>query len=230
MSCRPAWPSMFTGLGLPKNAPIKTVNSSRLPIIPTGHAHTLRRIPPSADARPNALPRTSRTSRDWSPTWICASKSHRRNSIFSLSSCRSRRLRGEQKHAPTEPLLPGGTGYARHCRRARRRVWARPPLFLLVLPTIQTVLSAPEFHRFGRAMPSHSRCGSRTITAGSEFHRPRSTIERLNYRTPEREDSHGARPQPGTLRTGSRWGAYPAAHRRRIRGPSAPGGARPHAP
>lgn len=72
----------------------------------------------------------------------------------------------------------------------------RSYLFLLVLPSIQTVLSAPDFHRFGlscgRASLAESwrpvrmrrfvrflpacESGSRAVTAGSEFHRPRSTM------------------------------------------------------
>ena len=71
--------------------------------------------------------------------------------------------------------------------------------FLLVLPSIQTVLSAPDFHRFGlscgRASLAESwrpvrmrrfvrflpacESGSRAVTAGSEFHRPRSTMTLL---------------------------------------------------
>ena len=75
----------------------------------------------------------------------------------------------------------------------------RSCLFLLVLPSIQTVLSAPDFHRFGlscgRASLAESwrpvrmrrfvrflpacESGSRAVTAGSEFHRPRSTMSIL---------------------------------------------------
>ena len=71
--------------------------------------------------------------------------------------------------------------------------------FLLVLPSIQTVLSAPDFHRFGLSCgrtslaeswrPARMRrfvrflpaceSGSRAVTAGSEFHRPRSTMTLL---------------------------------------------------
>ena len=126
MTWRPAWPSMVTGCGLPTRVPKKTVRSSRLPRIPTGHAHTLRRMPPSADARPNALPRTSRTRRDWSPTWICASKSHRRMSmilssrVWTYSGCAGahlRRLRGEEQNSSVPGASRGGC--------AGSGVWAR---------------------------------------------------------------------------------------------------------
>jgi hypothetical protein len=57
---RLAWPYMFLSCGFSKRKSKKTVNSIRLATMPTGHAQTRRRMPPMADARPNALPMTSR--------------------------------------------------------------------------------------------------------------------------------------------------------------------------
>ena len=47
-------------LGVGEGAPKKTVKSSALPTMPTGHAQTRRRIPPSAEAKPKRLPMISR--------------------------------------------------------------------------------------------------------------------------------------------------------------------------
>jgi hypothetical protein len=59
-TCRPACPNSGTWASTSNVAAMKTVNSSTLPTMPTGHAHTRRRRPPIADANPNALPRISR--------------------------------------------------------------------------------------------------------------------------------------------------------------------------
>ncbi len=56
MIWRPAWPHSGSS-----GAPTKTVNSSRLPTIPTGQAHISRRMPRIAEASPKALPTTSLT-------------------------------------------------------------------------------------------------------------------------------------------------------------------------
>ncbi|OEI67420.1 hypothetical protein Cus16_3020 [Curtobacterium sp. ER1/6] len=76
MTCRPACPSRLTGFGVSKSAPMKTVKSRALPRMPTGQAHTRRRIPPSALSSPNTLPITSRQSTVWSPMTSCASNNH----------------------------------------------------------------------------------------------------------------------------------------------------------
>ena len=100
--------------------------------------------------------------------------------VFSRNSFLKQLLRCTLHTIP----VPGRCGGVRSC------------LFLLVLPSIQTVLSAPDFHRFGlscgRASLAESwrpawmrrfvrflpacESGSRAVTAGSEFHRPRSTM------------------------------------------------------
>ena len=66
MTCRPAWPSRFTGFGVSNTAPRNTVNSSTLPMMPTGQAQTLRLRPPSALASPKRLPTISRHRITWS--------------------------------------------------------------------------------------------------------------------------------------------------------------------
>jgi hypothetical protein len=57
---RDAWPYSGVPWSLPTARPRKTVNSRTLPMIPTGHAHTIRRSPNTADASPNPLPTISR--------------------------------------------------------------------------------------------------------------------------------------------------------------------------
>ena len=81
MTWRPAWPHSVAGVAEPKTLPRKTVRSSKLPAMPTGHAQTRRRMPPTALARPKMLPSTSRRIRTDPPTGICASKSHRKGSM-----------------------------------------------------------------------------------------------------------------------------------------------------
>ncbi len=81
MTWRPAWPHSVAGVAEPKTLPRKTVRSSKLPAMPTGHAQTRRRMPPKALARPKMLPSTSRRIRTDPPTGICASKSHRKKSM-----------------------------------------------------------------------------------------------------------------------------------------------------
>ena len=63
---------------------MNTVKSSALPTMPTGHAQTLRRMPPSALSSPKTLPITSRHSTVWSPMTICASNSQRTMPIWCL--------------------------------------------------------------------------------------------------------------------------------------------------
>ena len=48
--------------------PRKTVNSMTLPTMPTGQAHTFRRIPAIAEASPNPLPMISRHRIAWPAT------------------------------------------------------------------------------------------------------------------------------------------------------------------
>ena len=186
-----------------------------MPIIPTGHAHTLRRIPPSADAGQTRYRELRAPAGTGSPHGTVR-----------------RRATAEIPFSPFRAADRGGPG--------ENKNMPRPSLYCSAVPDTHGTAAEPGgecgrvlhyfcscclpsrlYCRHRNFTGSRGRCGSRTITAGSEFHRPRSTIERLNYRTPEREDSHGARPQPGTLRTGSQWGAYPAARRQRIRDPAA---------
>ncbi len=57
---RPAWPHSGSAVA-PLSSPVtNTVNSSTLPITPTGQAQTMRRMPSRALASPKRLPTTSR--------------------------------------------------------------------------------------------------------------------------------------------------------------------------
>ena len=64
-TCRPACPNSGCWAWASKVAAMKTVKSSTLPTMPTGHAQTRRRRPPTAEAKPNALPTISRQVIGW---------------------------------------------------------------------------------------------------------------------------------------------------------------------
>ena len=72
-TCRPAWPNSGTWASASKVAAMKTVNSSTLPTMPTGQAQTWRRRPPTAEAKPNPLPRISRQVIGWPAMLMLAS-------------------------------------------------------------------------------------------------------------------------------------------------------------
>ena len=63
--CRPAWPNNGACEPGSRVTARNTVNSRTFPTIPTGQAQTLRRIPPTAEAKPKALPRISRQVIGW---------------------------------------------------------------------------------------------------------------------------------------------------------------------
>ena len=162
MTWRPAWPHSVAGVAEPKTLPRKTVRSSRLPAMPTGHAQTRRRMPPTALARPKMLPSTSRRIRTDPPTGICASKSHRKRSMC-VSFLPSRTA-----------MAPGVYDSAIMRRRSGRR------------SNSCTCFSHPDFNCRYRNFTDSTVCrhpsrrkalarGSRTVTAGSDLHRPRST-------------------------------------------------------
>src|SRR6187402_760504 len=90
---------------------MNTVNSSRLPTMPTGHAQTFRRSPPSAEASPKTFPITSRHSTCWSPITICASKSQ--STMFTPmqrpgNPGNSRRERDRSAPTPRSTLVTSG--------------------------------------------------------------------------------------------------------------------------
>ncbi len=76
--------------------------------MPTGHAHTLRRMPPSALARPNALPTTSRTRSVCPPGSIhCELKASTNHSsrfiVRNRPSGSTRVVEHQLQHAQIEP-------------------------------------------------------------------------------------------------------------------------------
>src|SRR5690606_34102123 len=78
------------------------------------------------------------------------------------------------EHARAFPLARSGSGVRRHQtpsdrRGTQQRVPHRSTTYYLPSGLSPSV---PEFHRFHQPMAS---TGSRTVTAGSDFHRPRST-------------------------------------------------------
>ena len=62
---RPACPNSGCWASASKVAAMKTLNSRTLPTMPTGQAHTRRRSPPTAEAKPKPLPRISRHVIGW---------------------------------------------------------------------------------------------------------------------------------------------------------------------
>lgn len=123
--------------------------------MPTGHAHTLRRMPPSALASPNALPTTSRTSRVCPPgsshCELKASTSHCSRSTGVSPRCRgARRARAvvehELQHAEVEPAaeLRAHLRHASDLAEAealvqgdRRRVPALHPPIITCIPAVR---------------------------------------------------------------------------------------------
>ena len=169
MIWRPACPRRLMWSAEPNTEPMKTVKSSALPTMPTGQAQILRRMPPRALASPKRLPMTSRQRRNPPPAnSSLASKSHRRKSIVTF---------------PFETAMaPGGNVRPRHagCKGARRLVHHALDL------TAKAVRASPiQTLTVGSGISPDQPCapccfqwaarGSRTITAGSELHRPRST-------------------------------------------------------
>ena len=72
-TCLPACPNRGVRASASKVAETKIVKSSRLPTMPTGHAHTRRRRPPTAEAKPKPLPMISRQAMSWPAMVTCAS-------------------------------------------------------------------------------------------------------------------------------------------------------------
>ena len=57
--CRPAWPNSGVRESASNVAEMNTKKSRTLPMMPIGQAHTLRRMPRMAEAKPNAFPMIS---------------------------------------------------------------------------------------------------------------------------------------------------------------------------
>src|SRR5262249_31843057 len=75
------------------------------------------------------------------------------------------------EHPASPPPGPAGL------RGARARVApAMTGRAARVRPPIRTFTVGPGFHRVNRPLALGALAGSRTVTAGSEFHRPRSTL------------------------------------------------------
>ena len=81
---RPAWPNSGCWAWASKVAAMKTVKSRTLPTMPTGQAQTRRRRPPTAEAKPKALPTISRQVIGWPAMVRWASYSGERGSCLLL--------------------------------------------------------------------------------------------------------------------------------------------------
>src|SRR5215213_4974052 len=145
--------------------PTKTVNNKTLPTMPTGHAATFRNMPRRALANPNPLPMISRHKMTLEPTWSSACSNRRRTSWRSIDPS-------------THPVarMPGWKSHiaAQQCTTRSTRV---------NLPSGLSP-SVVEFHHINPLLEAE---GSRTVTAGSDLHRPRYTRElstRRQHSTP----------------------------------------------
>src|SRR5215216_2552748 len=156
---RPAWPHRSNCWGVsnapPMAVPTKTVNNKTLPTMPTGHAATLRNMPSSALANPNPLPMISRHKMTLAPTWSSAFSNRRSTSWRSIDPS-------------THPVarMPGWRAHivGQHLPADEARV---------NLPSGLSP-SVVELHHINPLLEAE---GSRTVTAGSDLHRPRYTRE-----------------------------------------------------
>ena len=97
--------ALRVGEATPKN----TVNRMTLPTMPTGHAHTRRRMPPIADANPKPLPTISR-QKIWCPAMVSWALKNCWRMFMPWAPLRVRR--GPRWWVSTGAALVGATGAA----------------------------------------------------------------------------------------------------------------------